>query len=72
MLWLRCWNRDKSTPLRMVRIPSAGKPTSAAIRAASIEDTDSNFASLFTIWDRLHGTLRLDRAQESLTIGPPL
>lgn len=37
-----------------------------------IEDTDSNFASLFTIWDRLHGTLRLDRAQESLTIGPPL
>lgn len=34
-------------------------------------DTDSNWSSLLSIWDRLHGTLRLGRAQESLVIGVP-
>ena len=36
-----------------------------------MEDTDSNFASLFTVWDWMHGTMRLDRPQEALTIGAP-
>ena len=36
-----------------------------------LEDTDSNFASLFSWWDWLHGTMRLDRAQDALTIGAP-
>jgi sterol desaturase/sphingolipid hydroxylase (fatty acid hydroxylase superfamily) len=35
------------------------------------EETNSNYASLFTIWDRLHGTLRLDRPQNEITIGAP-
>ena len=35
------------------------------------EDTDSNFASLFSWWDLLHGTMRLDVPQETITIGAP-
>jgi len=35
------------------------------------EETDSNFASLFSWWDWMHGTMRLDRAQEEITIGAP-
>jgi sterol desaturase/sphingolipid hydroxylase (fatty acid hydroxylase superfamily) len=34
-------------------------------------ETNSNLASLFTIWDILHGTLRLDVPQEKITIGVP-
>ena len=34
-------------------------------------ETNSNFASLFTIWDAIHGALRLDVAQKSITIGVP-
>ena len=34
-------------------------------------ETNSNFASLFTIWDAIHGVLRLDVPQESITIGVP-
>jgi sterol desaturase/sphingolipid hydroxylase (fatty acid hydroxylase superfamily) len=34
-------------------------------------ETDSNFASLFTFWDAIHGVLRLDTPQESITIGVP-
>jgi sterol desaturase/sphingolipid hydroxylase (fatty acid hydroxylase superfamily) len=34
-------------------------------------ETDSNWASLFTCWDRLHGTLRLDVPQAAITIGVP-
>jgi sterol desaturase/sphingolipid hydroxylase (fatty acid hydroxylase superfamily) len=34
-------------------------------------ETDSNWSSLFTIWDRLHGTLRLDVPQERIRIGVP-
>jgi len=30
---------------------------------------DSNWSSGFSLWDRLHGTLRQDRAQAELTIG---
>ena len=35
------------------------------------EDTDSNFASLFSWWDWLHGTMRLDREQAEIMIGAP-
>ncbi|HSP33535.1 MAG TPA: sterol desaturase family protein [Thermoanaerobaculia bacterium] len=36
------------------------------------EETNSNFASLFTWWDMLHGTYRIDVSQESITIGAPV
>lgn len=32
-------------------------------------ETNSNFSSLLSAWDRLHATLRLDVPQESITIG---
>ena len=35
------------------------------------EETDSNFASLFSWWDWMHGTMRLDRPQDAITIGAP-
>jgi sterol desaturase/sphingolipid hydroxylase (fatty acid hydroxylase superfamily) len=35
------------------------------------EETGSNWSSGFTIWDRLHGTLRLDVPQPAITIGVP-
>jgi sterol desaturase/sphingolipid hydroxylase (fatty acid hydroxylase superfamily) len=35
------------------------------------EETNSNFSSGLTVWDRLHGTLRLDVPQEEITIGVP-
>lgn len=35
------------------------------------EETHSNWASLFTWWDMLHGTMRTDVAQEDVTIGVP-
>jgi sterol desaturase/sphingolipid hydroxylase (fatty acid hydroxylase superfamily) len=34
-------------------------------------ETDSNWSSILTWWDRLHGTLVLDVPQESITIGIP-
>jgi sterol desaturase/sphingolipid hydroxylase (fatty acid hydroxylase superfamily) len=35
------------------------------------EETDSNWSSGLTLWDRLHGTLRLDVPQDEITIGVP-
>jgi sterol desaturase/sphingolipid hydroxylase (fatty acid hydroxylase superfamily) len=35
------------------------------------EETNSNWSSLFTWWDRLHSTLLLDVPQEVVVIGPP-
>jgi sterol desaturase/sphingolipid hydroxylase (fatty acid hydroxylase superfamily) len=35
------------------------------------EETNSNWSSLLSIWDRLHGTLRLDVPPESVEIGVP-
>jgi sterol desaturase/sphingolipid hydroxylase (fatty acid hydroxylase superfamily) len=35
------------------------------------EETDSNWSSGLSVWDRLHGTLRLDVPQEEITIGVP-
>ena len=34
-------------------------------------DSNSNFTNLFNIWDRLHGTLRLNVPQGQVTIGVP-
>jgi len=34
-------------------------------------ETDSNWSSGLTLWDRLHGTLRLDVPQKAVTIGVP-
>lgn len=34
-------------------------------------ETDSNWSSGLTLWDRLHGTLRLNVPQNSITIGAP-
>lgn len=35
------------------------------------EEQNSNWSSGLAIWDRLHGTLRIDLPQEALTIGVP-
>ncbi|HYR96719.1 MAG TPA: sterol desaturase family protein [Candidatus Binatus sp.] len=35
------------------------------------EETDSNWSSGLAVWDRLHGTFRLDVPQENITIGVP-
>ncbi len=35
------------------------------------EETASNWSSLLSVWDILHGTFRLDVPQESITIGVP-
>jgi sterol desaturase/sphingolipid hydroxylase (fatty acid hydroxylase superfamily) len=35
------------------------------------EEQNSNWSSGFTLWDRLHGTLRLDIPQPAVTIGLP-
>jgi sterol desaturase/sphingolipid hydroxylase (fatty acid hydroxylase superfamily) len=35
------------------------------------EETDSNWSSGLTLWDRLHGTLRLNVPQDEITIGGP-
>jgi sterol desaturase/sphingolipid hydroxylase (fatty acid hydroxylase superfamily) len=34
-------------------------------------ETNSNWSSGLTLWDRLHGTLRLDVPQQAITIGVP-
>ena len=35
------------------------------------EETNSNWSSLLSVWDVLHGTLRLDVPDETITIGVP-
>lgn len=35
------------------------------------EETDSNFSVIFSIWDRIHRTARLNVPQEQITIGAP-
>lgn len=35
------------------------------------EETNSNWSSGLTVWDRLHGTLRLDVPQDAVVIGVP-
>jgi hypothetical protein len=42
------------------------------IHHSTVEDkTNSNWSSGLAIWDRLHGTFRLDVPQEDITIGVP-
>ena len=36
-----------------------------------LDETNSNWSSLFTFWDQIHGTFRLDVPQEAITIGVP-
>lgn len=35
------------------------------------DEMDSNWSSLLNVWDRIHGTLRMDVPQERITIGLP-
>jgi sterol desaturase/sphingolipid hydroxylase (fatty acid hydroxylase superfamily) len=47
-------------------------PTMHAIHHSNIqEETNSNWSSGLSLWDRLHGTLRLDVPLDALTIGVP-
>lgn len=47
-------------------------PRMHAIHHSTVQaETDSNWSSGLTIWDRLHGTLRLDVPQNAITIGVP-
>jgi sterol desaturase/sphingolipid hydroxylase (fatty acid hydroxylase superfamily) len=39
--------------------------------STAADETNSNFASLLTIWDSIHGVLRLDVPQDAITIGVP-
>lgn len=34
-------------------------------------ETDSNWSTILSIWDRFHGTLRADVKQDDITIGVP-
>jgi sterol desaturase/sphingolipid hydroxylase (fatty acid hydroxylase superfamily) len=47
-------------------------PRMHGIHHSNIEqESNSNFATVLTAWDVLHGTLKLDVAQEEITIGLP-
>jgi sterol desaturase/sphingolipid hydroxylase (fatty acid hydroxylase superfamily) len=47
-------------------------PRMHGIHHSAVEDeTNSNWSSGLTLWDRLHGTLRLDVPQNAITIGVP-
>ncbi len=39
--------------------------------SVEVSETDSNWSSGLTIWDRLHGTMRTDVPQSSIVIGAP-
>jgi sterol desaturase/sphingolipid hydroxylase (fatty acid hydroxylase superfamily) len=53
--------------VRLIVTPRMHGIHHSAVRA----HTDSNWSSGLTAWDRLHGTLRLDVAQDEITIGVP-
>lgn len=47
-------------------------PRMHGIHHSTIRDeTDSNYSVLFSLWDRVHATLRLDKPQDSIVIGVP-
>jgi sterol desaturase/sphingolipid hydroxylase (fatty acid hydroxylase superfamily) len=52
---------------RLVVTPRMHGIHHSAVRA----ETDSNWSSGLTLWDRLHGTLRLDVAQDEIDVGVP-
>jgi sterol desaturase/sphingolipid hydroxylase (fatty acid hydroxylase superfamily) len=35
------------------------------------KETDSNFSVIFSIWDRIHGTIKLNKKQREIVIGAP-
>jgi sterol desaturase/sphingolipid hydroxylase (fatty acid hydroxylase superfamily) len=57
----------ESALVRLVVTPRMHGIHHSAIRA----ERDANFASLLTVWDRLHGTLRLNVPQGAIEIGVP-
>jgi sterol desaturase/sphingolipid hydroxylase (fatty acid hydroxylase superfamily) len=61
-------------PLHLERIlvPFVVTPRMHEIHHSDVRaETNSNWSSLFTVWDRLHRTLRLDVPHEVVTIGLP-
>ena len=47
-------------------------PRMHGIHHSAVEDeTNSNWSSGLTVWDWLHGTLRLDIPQDAITVGVP-
>jgi sterol desaturase/sphingolipid hydroxylase (fatty acid hydroxylase superfamily) len=61
-------------PVRLDRalVPFVVTPRMHGIHHSNYRDeTNSNWASLLSVWDRLHGTLRLDVPDRSITIGVP-
>lgn len=53
-------------------VPFVVTPRMHEIHHSDVRDeANSNWASLFTVWDRLHRTLRLDVPHEAITIGVP-
>lgn len=56
---------------RMVR-RAAVTPVLHGIHHSIVRDeTDSNFSTVFSVWDRVHGTYREDIPQSEITIGVP-
>jgi len=61
-------------PVRLERrlVPFIVTPRMHGIHHSIVEEeTNSNWSSGLTVWDRLHGTLRLDVPQRRVTIGVP-
>ncbi|HEV2762829.1 MAG TPA: sterol desaturase family protein [Pyrinomonadaceae bacterium] len=53
-------------------VPLVVTPRMHGIHHSVIEaETNSNWSSGLTVWDKLHGTLRLDVPQDEVTIGVP-
>jgi sterol desaturase/sphingolipid hydroxylase (fatty acid hydroxylase superfamily) len=40
-------------------------------RSVIREETDSNYSVIFSFWDRLHNTMRLNVQQEKIVTGVP-
>lgn len=60
------WNVERALSRILVT------PRMHAIHHSTVrEEADSNWASLFSLWDFLHGTFRLDVPQSAITIGVP-
>lgn len=82
---LRIWQIATSASVAFhhsnLRIPAAWErrllwlivtPRMHGIHHSIVQDeTDSNWSSGLTVWDRLHGTLRLDVPHDRITIGVP-
>jgi sterol desaturase/sphingolipid hydroxylase (fatty acid hydroxylase superfamily) len=53
-------------------VPVVVTPRMHGIHHSVVEaETNSNWSSGLTVWDRLHGTLRLDVPQRAITVGVP-